>query len=72
MIQYIQLRVGVIENLVHLLIEVAVLVGQGLGQIFLIDTEGYEQLDDLMHAHERTSLVWTGSSRMPIHVLHTP
>lgn len=72
MIQYIQLRVGVAENLVQLLVEVAVLVGQSLGQVFLVNTRDCKQAIDGKHAVERTSPVWTDSSRRPIHDPHIP
>jgi len=44
LVQNIQLRVGVVNDLVHLSIECTVFVCQGLGQVFLVDSVIRQQL----------------------------
>jgi len=44
LVQIINLGVGIVYDLVHLYAQVTVLIGQRLGEIFLVDTDGGQRI----------------------------
>ena len=72
LVQDVQLRIGVIEDFVHLCIESAVLVCEGLGQVLLVYTRIFQLIYGGNNGGQPTSPASTDNSRKPIHDPHTP